>query len=186
MLLIAVVGAPAANANPTNYIFDFTGSPPFPTAASFTYDSSTQTFSSFLVTWDNYTFDLTGSANAPIVTGAPCGTLTGGAASFALLSGACALDTVDWFAHVSPTPEFGLTTFDANGNLILVWANSSPVTYPYYVAGGTWTIDDNPDTDDPDNAPVPEPSSASLIASALVSGASVARKRIAQRFRLDS
>ena len=66
----ATIFAPAAIAGPIQYTITFTAtSGPAPTAGSFSYDSSQQLgspFSSFLVTWDSITFDVTASANAPL------------------------------------------------------------------------------------------------------------------------
>jgi len=78
----------------TTYAIRFNVSNPgdlLPAAGSFAYDPDTHTFSSFFVTWDGVTLDLTSRANNPVIfiTPACIGSLTGGAASFALLSGAC-------------------------------------------------------------------------------------------------
>jgi hypothetical protein len=143
VFLIAALAAPAAMADTKDavtYTINFTGTAPFPTAGSFTYDPDTHTFSSFVVTWRGISFDLTTSANHPALIGTPCGALTGGAATFALLNGTCALDTVDWFGHISPRPEFGFTTFVDSTDEILVFANAGSTTPPYNVAGGTWSI----------------------------------------------
>ena len=178
LFVIAAFGVPAANASPITYTINFTlgGGGTLPSAGSFAYDSGTHTFSAFSVTWEGIAFDLTGSANAPVTAGSPCGALTGGAASFALLSGACALDTVDWFSHISPSPEFGFTTFVDPTNSILIWANAGSPTPPYDTSGGNWTIT----AGDPPPAE-PEPTSLSLMVSGLFSGAVVARKRFLGR-----
>lgn len=135
MLLITIAGVPFAEATPV--IYSFTGSPAFFGPGSLIYDSSTHRLSSFQLTWDGYSLDLTTSANAPTMTGSSCGTLDG-PSSVALLSGKCVLDTVDWFAHVSPDPESEFTTFSSDS--ILVSANAGTPAPPYYRAGGTWKI----------------------------------------------
>ncbi len=96
VLLIAVAcGVPPAMADVVDqvtYTINFTGSGILPTSGSFTYDPDTTTFTSFLVTWNGTTFDLTSGANAPVLgtPDPPClGGATGAAASFDLLTGAC-------------------------------------------------------------------------------------------------
>src|SRR3974377_1598829 len=148
VLLVAAFSVPAAKASPITYdvVFTSTGTPPL--GAEFTYDSNTQSFSYFEAWWKGYTFDLASSANSPVIAGDPCGGLSGGAASFSLLSGGCVLDTVAWFAHISPSPEFAFNTFDStNANFIRILAFSGPVL-PNDVSGGTWTIEVDPDGPD--------------------------------------
>jgi hypothetical protein len=93
VLLIAALGAPAAKADV--YQINFTSGPGelLPTAGSFTYDPTAHTFTTFLVTWDSVVFDMTAFANAPsdesFAFPGCVGGNTGGAAAFALLSGAC-------------------------------------------------------------------------------------------------
>src|SRR5580704_9919634 len=90
LLFAGVIGIRAANASML-YDITFSGSGTLPTAGSFTYDASTSTFSGFSITWDTFNIDMTSSANAPNTAGAgfpACiGGLTGGAATFAMLSG---------------------------------------------------------------------------------------------------
>ncbi|MBS1826303.1 MAG: hypothetical protein JST93_13355 [Acidobacteria bacterium] len=92
LVLLATLATPAVQAG-TTYNINFSGSGTLPTAGSFVYDSGTSTFSAFTVEWAGITFDLTASANAPSTAGAGFGScispLTGGAATFAMLSGAC-------------------------------------------------------------------------------------------------
>jgi hypothetical protein len=108
VLLIAAFGAPAAKAD--LYQINFTGDlgSLLPTAGSFTYDPTAQTFTAFTVTWDGMVFDLTNFANAPTAepTFPGCiGSNTAGSAAFALLSGACN----------PPQPEEG-TSWGADSN----------------------------------------------------------------------
>lgn len=83
----------SATAGPISYSISFTGTGTLPTSGSFVYDSTTSRFTNFLVVWNGLSFSgLAGSANSPFLTTPPpacLGGLTGGAASFALLSGAC-------------------------------------------------------------------------------------------------
>jgi hypothetical protein len=116
LLLFATFGAPPALADLVDYTIAFSGAGILPTAGSFTYDSNTATFSSFEVTWDLISFDLTAAANSPVtsptffVTGCLTG-LTGGVASFTLLSGECALatDSTYWFGETASdhSAQFG-------------------------------------------------------------------------------
>jgi hypothetical protein len=144
VFLIAALGVPVAMADTKDavtYTINFTGTPPFPTAGSFTYDPDTQTFSSFVITWGGRNFDLTSSANNPSLTGSPCGPLKGGGATFALLNKTCALDTTLWYGHTTPDVMFGFVTSDPAGvNVARVFASSGTPTAPYYVAGGNWTV----------------------------------------------
>src|SRR5665213_2302814 len=91
VFLIATCGASAVLAD-TTYDVDFLGDGTLPTQGSFTYDSVVPSFSNFTVTWNGVLFDLTASANAPMLNppDPSClGGATGAAATFALLSGDC-------------------------------------------------------------------------------------------------
>jgi PEP-CTERM motif-containing protein len=92
LLFSAALVASIASASPVQYTLGFSVQSGIgPTAGSFTYDAVTTTFTDFKVTWDGFVWDLTNSANNPSITGSlGClGGLTGAAASFAQLSGAC-------------------------------------------------------------------------------------------------
>src|ERR1700731_2325351 len=68
VLLIPVFVAPGAMADSTSYTIHFIGFQTLPTAGSVTYDSDlANPFSAFLVTWNGFTFDLTSSANDPLI-----------------------------------------------------------------------------------------------------------------------
>lgn len=73
----------SAIAAPVLYEISFTGGSPAPTLGSFQYDAAVPSFSNFIVVWNGITFDLTASANAPLIGGACAG---GPAGAFALLS----------------------------------------------------------------------------------------------------
>jgi hypothetical protein len=96
LILIAAISIPVAKADViiTDTI-NFPASPNatiYPTSGAFTYDQTASLFTSFSVTWDGFIFDLTSSANDPSVTSTTpscLSGLTGGAASYALLTGAC-------------------------------------------------------------------------------------------------
>jgi hypothetical protein len=119
ILIMLGVALPCAMlAGPVTYDISFTGTGLLPTAASFTYDPNTATFTAFSVTWDGLLFDLTSSANAPRRTSpdpACISPLTGGAASFALLSGACSPPasgfTTDWTAGIDSNPPASTDAF---------------------------------------------------------------------------
>lgn len=179
MLLIAALSSPIAKADTidmTPYAINFTGSPTFPTAASFTYDPDTATFSSFVITWDGLLFDLTSSANFPTLsaTPPPCiGSLTGGAATYALLSGACSPApgdfTTAWGAHLQPDPIFEFATFDAT-SWIRVYGFNTP-QYGNDAGGGDWTIT-------PSSGTAPEPDTLLMFGSGIMGLASLLRRKV--------
>jgi hypothetical protein len=170
ILLATACCAPAALADAiTTYNINFTTSlGDSPSAGSFTYDSTTQSFSDFTVTWEGLLFTLTGAANDPSTLGPPCsGGQTGAAASFALLDGTCSPNT-EWFVGPQPTtltPEF---TFASESGSIAIF-NFNPSDFPpgSGESSGGWTI-----------TAVPEPESAVLLATLLCAGAFLLRKRI--------
>ncbi|HTW67953.1 MAG TPA: PEP-CTERM sorting domain-containing protein [Bryobacteraceae bacterium] len=189
ILFIATCGATAALADTiTTYDINFTGTgggPP-PSAGSFTYDSTTQTFSDFTVTWENLLFTLTGSANNPDILGTvPClNGATGAAASFALLSSACSSPSApfetSWGLTVNPTTLIPIFEFlSANGpspsDAIIVQSTSltgNPSLANGNPTPGTWTI-----TEVSQTSTVPEPNSALLLATLFCAGVFLARKR---------
>lgn len=183
LLLIVALGAPVARADVADaatYSIFFVGTPPFPTAGSFTYDPDIQTFSSFLVTWNGITFDLTSAANAPVVsaTPPPClGSATGGAASFALLNGDCTPAqgnfTTLWFAQMQPDPIFEFSTYDPT-SFIKIYAFDNPQA-GYQVAGGDWSLT-QPTIPGPGTAP--EPGTLVMFASGIVAIAGAVRRKI--------
>ena len=129
LLVLALFAAPVALADPldsASYTIAFTGSGVLPTAASFTYDPDTATFSSFLVTWDSLSFDLTADANTLSFIGpAPsCFTgLTGGAASFVLITQSCS-------APPSQIFWFGDTEIDHSARFAFSSPNLPPAFLP--------------------------------------------------------
>jgi hypothetical protein len=130
-----------------------------------------------LVTWDALTFDLTNSANTPFITApAPAclGGLTHGAASFAVLSGACTPPIAGgrtlWSADTQD--RFFFFTTDSTNTVTLAFAGTSPHPNPTVNTQGSWSI-----------TAAPEPSSGLLIASALLAVALLARKGLARRLR---
>jgi hypothetical protein len=155
-----------------------------PTAGSFTYDPDTATFSDFLVTWDGSHFDLTSSANNPnhYPTLPSCiGGKTGGAASFALLTGACDPPPSNYLTlwgagNGPPTFLFKTENFDSTVGIgvseQLATPNPPP---PFDDSQGTWTVTRQT------TSPVPEPSSLILLAPVC---ALLARRRIGKALRL--
>lgn len=106
-LLLAAIGAPHAQADVmTNYTISFSGTGTLPTSGSFTYDSTTPAFSSFIVVWDGLTFNLTSAANSPGIIGpTPPACISGdsgAAASFQLLTN-CGGPTTEWQANPQET-----------------------------------------------------------------------------------
>lgn len=189
VLLIAAFGAPVAMADLidlTTYTINFTGTGTLPTAGMFTYDPDTTTFTSFLVTWHGVSFDLTSSANAPLVALSfplPClSGLSGAAASFALLQGACPSGPVgsvvvtEWDAVDNPpfNPFFDFLTTNGPAE-IQVLAFPQQIVQPFTDQGvGGWSIS-------PKGAAVAEPSSLTLVTTLLC--AFVARRRISNGLR---
>jgi hypothetical protein len=99
--------AGAVQAAPVLYDIHFTNTVGSITpSGSFAYDSTTQTFSNFIVDFDGRSFDFTASANAPVSFG-----LCGGASGFGIMSGTsgCATNKVWNF--------FGDTSIDYLGGL---------------------------------------------------------------------
>ena len=177
IVFLALFGAPAASADIiTDYTINFTGTGILPTAGSFTYDQTDPHFSSFLVTCEGSTFDLTISANAPVATPTLPGCIDGTAgaeASFDLLSGDC--------HGVLGTPTaWGGIAGNSSGEFRFTAIESAPPFNSLEVFGvaagnfatngsGDWTITAAA-------APVPEPSAAILMATVLAIGF-MARRR---------
>jgi hypothetical protein len=176
LLLIAAFGGPARAdlADITNYTIAFSGSGTLPTAASFTYDPDTAIFSSFLVTWDSVSFDLTVAANSLPILGPPptCfAGLTGGAASFVLITKSCPLP---WFELPSQIFWFGDTEVDHSAEFAFSYPDPPPSLLPdtelgavslsgpaaHEVGSGGWTTE----VVAPVPAAVPEPGSLMLLA----------------------
>lgn len=189
-LLIAAFGAPVAMAGVmTTYTINFTGGAILPTEGTFTYDPDTQTFTSFSVTWDSVFFDLTSSANAPGFGGGGGGTnppicigaLSGGAASFALLTGACTSPPINgntfWLGtKVDVGHGFLFESFDGlGGKLVILEFIPQQLGEEANPSIGQWTTTEV-------IPPVSEPSSVIPI-SIMLLAAFVARKRMAQGFR---
>jgi hypothetical protein len=159
----------------TAYVIHFTANSPgdlLPTAGSFTYDPDTHVFSSFFVTWDGVTLDITARANSPTVFTPPgcVGLLTGGAASFAFLSGACdsppAGEVTLWNGAASRAggpAGFNYLTGDqacvnndpANCKVFMSFGQAGGAADNRATGQGTWSIE-----------PVPEPSSILLMLTA--------------------
>jgi hypothetical protein len=155
-----------SQANPINYVINFTTNPGglAPTSGFFTYDSTTAMFSNFLVSWHGATFDLTASANAP---NASQNTLCAGEAAtpqygFLLMSQStsCPLAfSFSWITNVS-NGFFGGFGFTVQTSGLADFISSNISTCPGCVdtvAKGTWTI-----------APAPEPPSGLLAATGLL------------------
>jgi hypothetical protein len=165
-LLLIAVSLPV-RASSVNYTISFTTSAgsPGPTSGSFTYDSSTGTFSNFVVAWDGYSFDLTSSANSPFdVHPSGCtGEASTGAFAFEILSKTLTCPSAPeyfWFGQprVGPTQGFvfedevSASAYDQIGTFL-------PATGATDSAEGSWTIS---------AVTTPEPSELLLLGSGLV------------------
>lgn len=153
LLLLAISAAPAA-ATTIEYEINFGGG-----SGSFFYNNVTDTFSNFTVTYDGNVFNLTSSANAPIIngTGGTCtGGATGGAATFALFQSPCIggdenVNTV-WFP-ISTTAFVFTNEYMATSDYTCVESGDATCTAPAGSPGGLIEGID----------PIPEPSSCVLV-----------------------
>ncbi|HYL85374.1 MAG TPA: PEP-CTERM sorting domain-containing protein [Candidatus Angelobacter sp.] len=171
-LLLIAFSFPAY-ADTFNYTINFTTSfGPGPTSGSFTYDSSTGTFSNFVVVWDGYSFDLTSSANSTFLHSSGCtGEASTGAYSLELLSQTltCPSGPEYFWAgqpRVGPTQAF---LFDAvvSGGAYDQIGTSVPATGATDSSEGNWTIS---------AVTTPEPSALLLLGSGLLSIMGVGRR----------
>jgi hypothetical protein len=142
-LFIGLVSLAAqATAAPVFYSITFAGESPLPTSGSFSYDATTQQFSSFLISWTGSTFDLTTSANFPFNFGG-CDTPAADSADFfAALTGA-ACGSREWSGVRSNSQlVFALGVFP-----------NPPSGNSFAVPSGTFSV----------TSSVPEPSSLAML-----------------------
>jgi len=143
-----LLAASQLQADSTAYDINFSdGASPTNPSGSFMYDSSSDTFSDFIVVFDTLSFDLTDAANTPKIAGtAPAclGGATDGAASFALLSGSCS--DAEWQGQITSNGEFTIltpTNIPGVGYIALDDRVSSVGINPMFVGdaeAGTFTI----------------------------------------------
>lgn len=156
---LGLVGAGAsATAAPILYNINFTGGSPNPTSGSFQYDPSTFTFSSFLVTWNTFTFDLTAAANSPYSIAGTCATAApDGQDVFNWLIATTPCGPHDWRADpnaFTPSQYFSLgPQVPMSNEVFLFTVQSGPGGPPAAFTEGTFTV----------TAAVPEPSSLPLV-----------------------
>jgi hypothetical protein len=176
-LLLTAISLPV-RASSVNYTINFTTSSgsPGPTSGSFTYDSSTGTFSNFVVAWDGYSFNLTSSANAPFdAHPSGCtGEASTGAFSFALLSQALTCPSAPeyfWFGQprVGPTQVFVFEDEVSSSGYDQIGATLPENSTGTGSAEGNWTISAAANT--------PEPAGLLLLGSGLVGLMFVGLKR---------
>ncbi len=167
ILLFAFLGAPSAMADLadlTNYKIDFAGTGILPTAGSFTYDPDTSTFTAFEVVWDGFSIDFTAAANTlfvlPVVPACLIGK-SGGAASFALLTGGCDApgNTQGWFAQseFDRSAEVGFFASAAEPTSLEAATSTGPSSHDN--SSGTFTTE----VVTPAPPAVPEPASVILL-----------------------
>ncbi len=165
---MGLLGAAAsATAAPILYNINFTTTSGIaPTAGSFTYDSAIPlSFTSFIVQWNSFSFDLTSTANAPFLE-ASCATPSpDGVDLFGYLSGLCGISGRTW--HGERAGAFALFSVGNGGGGIAVAAILGlPVLDPFDAAfaNGFFTI----------SQATPEPSTSWLM---LAGGALLAWRR---------
>jgi PEP-CTERM motif len=164
-LLGGVAFGTVAHATPVAYDIDFTQTQGSSTqSGSFDYDSSTQLFSNFLVTFNGGTFNVTPAANNPGSEGV-CGAAVSAGTGFAIMSGTVACRTNQVWSFVSNSSTVGLFFFasqsalsantdlmDASQEFVSFFPNSQGNPD----AGGTFTISQ-------EGLSVPEPASLALL-----------------------
>jgi hypothetical protein len=160
----------------TTYTINFTTtSGPAPTSGSFTYDSTTPRFTNFLVVWEGITFDLTSSANAPIIAGTGCtGEASTPAYGFALMTldiTGCPI-TYLWIGEQTPSGDEGFAFVATLPNFagvdeVVVTLVGPPPPFPG-VATGRWAV-----------STIPEPASFVLLGSGLLALWGALRRRLA-------
>jgi hypothetical protein len=184
LLVASALPAMAASAF---YTIDFTltAGSPLPDSGSFDYDSTTSTFTSFEVIWDDDTFDLTADANAAEFTATtdPCysGATTGAQEVFLLLT-TCSTDAnsnyytapPEWIADNNINPN-GYTAFEFTTVPTVGPFSFNHVLFQYSNGTGTPVAD----TSGGFQAVAPEPGSCALT---LIGFCLVMRKRIATGF----
>ena len=166
ILMLAIGAQSEASAGPIAYTINFTTTSGLaPTSGSFDYDSSQSVgsqFSSFFVTWDGISFNLTSDANGNISTGGDCTTPT---ITF-LMTGIGCLNHFtgfpEWYVEASnpTTAQFNFEDHDAAGvQTIMISADQTFSGSPPLSPGpfGTWTATAT-------STSVPEPSTLTLAA----------------------
>ena len=165
-ILLVAIGAPDAHADAIT-----TGSLAFtlgscctaPTAGSFTYDNTTNQFTSFAIVWNGLTFDLSFGATETNYLA-----LTGAISSPLTWTAACIPSTINPTVPCDGVLDFGLF---AGTSLLGSALNPLVPTQNQAVGGGTFTDDHT--------VPVPEPGAAALLLMGF-GLVLVMRKRIAQ------
>jgi len=174
MLVLALVSlAPrAAQADTTTfYSIDFTATSSDPVdsplpSGSFFYDSSTNVFTDFLLTWQGNTFDFTNNANDGVSINSSPSCLdgdSGAVASFLLMTNC---PNSGWFAETSGN-LFGVIEFDdvydgTNNNLVSTQYNDFPVAVN--VVEGTYTSNAQSSV----TTSTPEPATLSLLCAGII------------------
>jgi hypothetical protein len=162
-----------------------------PTAGSFIYDSSSNTFYDFDVSWDGIIFDLTPAANSPQIdtfTSGPCASDTGAVLGFAIMSESCGAPAYDsWVATTGPEVSTNFSFFDSADptNSVIasvgVYGSATTVDASASSTNNAWSIA-------PAQAPgpptsMPESGTLIMLFANLAAVAFFARKRVAFGFR---
>lgn len=135
--ILLLFGVLPTTAGTISYAINFTlaSGSPLPVSGSFGYDSSIPTFSSFLVTWDGGTFDLTASANSPFISGTPAciGSATGPAATFLLMT---ACPGSEFIASINGSSNFFDFAYNLSGNEIQIAGAQGSALTNAFASGG--------------------------------------------------
>ncbi len=159
LIFLICIAVSTASAGQISDTITFKGSGILPSAGSFTYDTTSQSFTAFTVTWDSAIFNLTASANAPSLNGTECGSSTAATTFTFLTTGnVCGAGATGKWLGLPPEgggPSFEFDDFSADQSSFLsVSALPSQGHIPNPDFGtGTFTVQ---------SAAIPEPSSILL------------------------
>jgi hypothetical protein len=183
-LLLAMGAIPAMAGTVTDTLNFTVNYGPAPTSGSFTYDTTANSFTSFLVNWDGFAFNMTAQANNPSATGVsqvPCiAGYSGAQASYMAFTSCASSDggleydalggNNDGFMAFFFAGQGGLGTPIFQLDINNIGEGPSPVA-----AGGFLTT--NQGGNGGGGSGTPEPGTWSLLAAGLAAFAWLARRR---------
>jgi hypothetical protein len=164
-----------------------------PAAGSFIYDSSSNTFYDFDVSWDGITFDLTPAANNPQIdsfTSGPCASDTGGVLGFAIMSESCGSPAYDsWTATTGTDVSTNFSFFDSadpTDSVIAsvgVYGSGTTINASSSSTNNAWSIASAQGPAPGPPTSMPESGALIMLFANLAAVAFFARKRVALGFR---